>query len=183
MPTPSIEICILAGGRSTRMGREKSQLRLGGRTLLTHARALATAAGFPARVLRRDLVPRCGPLGGVCTALATTGAGRVLFLSCDMPFVTPDLLRQLTRRMGPDLEAVFAEADGVVGFPFLIRRSAAVKIQRRLTQGKHSLQGLARSLKSKWFRVPAHREWELHNINTPADLLRARQLWREQRVP
>src|SRR5262245_27585451 len=52
----AIEICILAGGQSSRMGRDKSGLRLGGKTLLGRIRQTAEQSGFPVRVMRRDLV-------------------------------------------------------------------------------------------------------------------------------
>src|SRR2546430_17716334 len=90
---PSIEICLLAGGQSRRMGRDKSRLKLGRRTLLGHIRAEAKTLGLPVRVIRRDLVPRCGPLGGIYTALKSTRADGVLFLACDMPFVRAALLK------------------------------------------------------------------------------------------
>src|SRR5262245_53027899 len=66
---PRFGAAILAGGRSSRMGRDKSRLRVGRRTMLTHAKQAAQALGLPVRVIRRDIVPRCGPLGGVLTAL------------------------------------------------------------------------------------------------------------------
>lgn len=88
----SCEVCILAGGHSTRMGRDKARLQLGGVSLLTRLRRTARELHLPARVIRRDLVPRCGPLGGIFTALTVTSAEAMLFLSCDMPFVTSALL-------------------------------------------------------------------------------------------
>ena len=86
------EISILAGGSSSRMGRNKASLRLGRRTLLGHVRACARNSGLPHRVIRRDLLPGCGPLGGVYTALATSRAQIIVFLSCDMPFISADLV-------------------------------------------------------------------------------------------
>ena len=118
------------------MGRDKSRIRLGGRSLLAHALSLAEATGFPMRVLRRDLVPQCGPIGGIWTALETTRADLVLFLSCDMPFVTPGTLRMLMRRTGPEVDAVFAECDGIAGFPFLVSRGAAARIRRQLDESR-----------------------------------------------
>ncbi len=162
------------------MRRDKARLRLGTRTLLAHVRALAEAAGPPVRVVRLDLVPRCGPLGGVCTALATSSADTVLFLSCDMPFLTLNTLRKLMTRSDRESEAVFLEDRGTVGFPFLVRRNVLSTIRRRLANRKLSLQGLARALKSNRLRLRASRAWELLNINTPEDLKRARQFWRER---
>src|SRR5213593_339204 len=93
-----VEICILAGGLSTRMGRDKARVRLGGRTLLGHVRANAMQSGLPVRVLRKDLIARCGPLGGIYSALRTTRRAAVLFLACDMPFVSAALLRSLVQK-------------------------------------------------------------------------------------
>src|SRR5258706_6638023 len=88
----TFEVCILAGGLSRRMGTDKARLRLGSRTMLQHVQAAAKATGLPVRVISKDLIPNCGPLGGLYTALKTTKHDAILALACDMPFVTPDLL-------------------------------------------------------------------------------------------
>src|SRR3989454_4591395 len=113
---PAVEICILAGGLSRRMGGDKSRLRLGRRTLLGHIRAEAKTLGLPVRVIRRDIVPRCGPLGGIYTALKTTRADGVLFLACDMPFVRAGLLKTLLSRTDKTKRACFASVQSVAGF-------------------------------------------------------------------
>ena len=56
------------------MGRDKSLVQLGRRTLLQHVRTAARSLGVPVRVIRRDSVPRCGPLGGIYTGLKRTRA-------------------------------------------------------------------------------------------------------------
>ena len=92
---PTVSVVILAGGLSSRMGRDKSRIRIGRRTMLGHVRAIASQLGLPIRVLRRDAVPRCGPIGGIYTALARTRSDAILFLACDMPFVTSAFLNQM----------------------------------------------------------------------------------------
>src|SRR5712692_30552 len=47
-------ICVLAGGLSARIGRNKARLRLGQRTMLGQIRAVAKTIGLPLRVIRRD---------------------------------------------------------------------------------------------------------------------------------
>src|SRR3989442_2366376 len=101
------EICILAGGLSSRMGRNKSRLRLGGRTLLAHIHATAKTIGLPLRIIRRDLVVHCGPLGGLYSALVTSRADATLFLACDMPFVSAGLLEMLVRKAEHNENALF----------------------------------------------------------------------------
>ena len=173
------EVCILAGGESSRMGTDKSLLRLGRRTLLGHIRVTAKAAGFGSRVIRADLVPRCGPLAGVYSALATSRAEVILFLSCDMPFVSAKLLKALTGRLGSRSKAMFVAQRGRVGFPFLLRRSALPVVERQLARRQFSLQRLARVLRAQTICLPPGQTDELFNINTPKDWEMAREQWRD----
>lgn len=170
---PTCEICLLAGGLSSRMGRDKARLLLGGRTLLGHIRAVARQTGLPVRVIRRDLVPRCGPLGGIYTALKTSRTDAVLFLACDMPFVSAALLGRLRQRAVRS-RAVFTGGTDRAGFPFLLRRSTLSVVEEHLAAQKFSIQSLAKKLRAKIIPPPGGPA-EIFNINTPADWRSARQ--------
>ena len=99
---------VLAGGRSSRMGRDKALLAYRGRTLLDHVAGIVREAagsvsviGDPAHYARfgypvhGDRVPPCGPAGGIYTALSASPADWNVIVACDMPGVTVDLLRAL----------------------------------------------------------------------------------------
>ena len=167
IPPSQIEACILAGGLSTRMGREKARLKFCGRTLLGHARALVDEVGLPCRVIRRDAVPRCGPLGGIITALRTTKLSRVLFLSCDMPFITSKLAQRLIGDTSPN---VFVETNGRVGFPFCLAASALAMAEAQYAEDDYSLQAFAGNLESGCVALEGDRAQQLFNINSPEDL-------------
>ena len=156
------------------MGRDKARLRLGRRTLLGHVRALAGGLGLPVRVIRRDLVPRCGPLGGIYTALKTTGAAAVLFLSCDMPFVSAGLVERLLARRAARPAALFVEAAGTVGFPFLLPRAALPGVEAQMTAQRFSLQALATALRARRLKLGPVQAAQLFNVNTPEDFAAAR---------
>ena len=176
-----LEICILAGGLSSRMGQDKSRLRLGGRTLLARIRATAKTIGLPYRIIRRDLVTQCGPLGGLFTALVTSRADAILFLSCDMPFVSAGLLEMLVRKAKRNGNALLVEANGLVGFPLLLfRRTALPVVHSQLETMAFSLQRLAQALRSQTIRLAPRQARELFNVNTPDDLRKARALWRDR---
>jgi len=156
------------------MGRDKAALRFGGRTLIGHVRAAARKTGWPVRVIRRDLVERCGPLGGIYTALKSSRAEAELFLACDMPFVSSQLLARLEASLTRGVNGVFVTVDGVAGFPFLLRAAALPSVERQIEAGRFSLQSLATVLKARRLRVSKSMRSELFNINTPEEWQAAR---------
>ena len=174
-PTFTCEVCVLAGGLSKRMGLNKSRLRLGPRTMLGQIRAAASEIGLSVRVIRRDLVPRCGPLGGIFTGLTTSRTETVLFLACDMPFVSAELLGRMLQGFDTARRARFVREGGWAGFPFLLRRYALPVVANQIAQTAFSLQQLAARLKAQSVRLPRQLSRQLLNINTPGDLKDARR--------
>ena len=143
------------------MGRDKARIRLGRRTLLGHVRRAAEATGLPVRVIRKDLVPRCGPLGGIYSGLVTSTHDAEVFLSCDMPFVRADLIRRVARSRTP----LFVEH----GFPVVVRKDDLDIVEAEMRGGRLSLQNLARRLKAKHLRLRGREARQLVNLNTPED--------------
>src|SRR6266404_5650468 len=171
------EICVLAGGLSERMGRDKARLRLGKRTMLGQVRMAAAATGLPVRVIWRDCVPRCGPIGGVYTALASTTSTAILFLACDMPFVTSELLHFLIKEFQTSAKPLFvrSEPGRGRGFPFVLPRGTLKAISAQIERGEFSLGALARLLHAKTARLPRSFARQLANVNEPQDLESARR--------
>lgn len=169
-------IWILAGGQSSRMGRDKSRIRIAGKTLLQHVRAVALTTDLPVRTIRTDAVPRCGPLGGVLTGLRRARNGWALFLSCDMPLVTPWLLEELIQEANAKQQPVFVRSERGFGFPLVLPVSAQATVERLIAEGRPSLQRLAAAVAALDRRLPAGRRRELSNANTPAELAALRRL-------
>lgn len=103
---------VLAGGKSRRMGRDKSLLHMGGKPLIAHIvdqlrphfAELLVSASDPARYAFLDLpivpdrVPDQGPLMGIASALAVARHDRVFVTACDIPELDVDLMASLLRR-------------------------------------------------------------------------------------
>ena len=107
-----ISAAVLAGGESTRMGRDKALLDLGGRPLVCHVldrlRAVSDDVfvvtkrphaldGVAVRVVTDDSDAQT-PLAGIATALRTARHDHVFVCACDMPFVSTGLVERLAQR-------------------------------------------------------------------------------------
>lgn len=95
---------VLAGGQSSRMGRDKALLRWGGVSLLDRASDQLRLAGA-ARVIVCgrdaegsgvvDVSPGQGPLSALAQLVAVLEDGNVLVVPVDMPLLSPALLGTL----------------------------------------------------------------------------------------
>ncbi len=93
---------VLAGGRSSRMGRDKARLPFReGELVAAVAHAVARAAGnvtlvgHPQLTAIPDRYPGEGPLGGILTALHHTSTEWNLIVACDMPQLSAAFLGEL----------------------------------------------------------------------------------------
>jgi molybdenum cofactor guanylyltransferase len=144
--------------------------------MLSIIRGTTSELGVPVRVVRRDIISRCGPLGGVLTGLQRTRADAVLFLACDMPFVTGALLRRIHRASHRGADAAFAEQQGRIGFPFLLPQTALAQVEAQIAEQEFSVHALAAALRARRVAVGAKKN-ELLNVNTPEDAMLAAQLF------
>jgi molybdopterin-guanine dinucleotide biosynthesis protein A len=121
-----VEGFILAGGASSRMGEDKSRLRLGGLTFVeAAARALGEIttrvrlvssrpdAGSHGLAVVKDLRAGVGAIGGLHAALSSCEAEWAAVVACDLPCVTGELLARLASMRADSLDAVVpSQEDG-----------------------------------------------------------------------
>jgi len=95
---------VLAGGLSSRMGRDKALLPWNGHPLIEHQIAVLLAAGVrevkvsgdrPDYHGVTDPVPQAGPVGGIAGVAATCEDSQLLIVPVDMPKLQPSLLQRL----------------------------------------------------------------------------------------
>ena len=98
---------VLAGGKSSRLGRDKAEVIYQGQTMLQRSVQLlqlftdrVLIAGRTANQLAvpvptiMDEAPGLGPIGGICTALRLYG-GPLLVIPCDLPYLNQETLENL----------------------------------------------------------------------------------------
>lgn len=181
---------ILAGGRSTRMGRDKATLEIGGVTMIDRAIDLVRRAGvepvvvgsfgedqrnLSARVIADDW-PGAGPLGGIAAALRQTQAPWNLAIACDMPYLTAEWLEFLLRRASasPADAVVPKNENGVEPMCAMYHERAGAAIRGALENG---IRKVTEGLTKLQVEYVEREEWKgfdsdgllFKNMNEPAD--------------
>ena len=177
-----ISAVVLAGGYSTRMGRDKASLALNGRTFLEiqvdKLRALGVAdvmvsgAGYRAAGARTvaDIYPHRGPLGGVHACLLSAAHPACLVVSTDVPLIPTEALMELVQAHVGGVTAL-CHGDRVEPLMAVYDCALAGEAERLLNSGNTSMMQLLR-------RAPLTRyayrmdEFLLTNCNTPEDYAR-----------
>jgi molybdenum cofactor guanylyltransferase len=153
---PDAAVFILAGGKSTRMGRDKAFATLDGKTLLARALEVARLVTADVRIVGdaakfgafapvvEDVFRECGPLGGIHAALRPSGAELNLMLAVDLPFVSPELLEYLITRARNSAAMVTVARTGGGWQPLcaVYRREFADVAEKALRQGRHKIDSL-----------------------------------------
>ncbi|WP_164779603.1 molybdenum cofactor guanylyltransferase [Paenibacillus kobensis] len=165
------EAIVLAGGRSSRMGRDKALLPVKGQPLLIYLIAklngmgmrVTVSAGTPEQAsmyrglitehlptsgtgIVEDLFPGEGPLAGLHAALSSLQQPDYAFvLACDMPHVSSSLIGQLESHRAPDAMVV-----AVQGQPFhaLYHTNIVPLLAGRLESGQLRMMEVLREAKA-----------------------------------
>lgn len=181
-----LSAAVLAGGASTRMGRDKAMLDHGGIPLADHIAAVLrevaaevfVVAKAPLPGLRTPVVldasPARTPLAGVSAALDHARHELVFVCACDMPTISPVLVRLLAEHIADAAAAVPVRDGRVESLHALWRREAAQEVARLLHAGERAVHRVLDALGA--VRL-AEREWRaldpegrsFANLNTPAD--------------
>jgi molybdenum cofactor guanylyltransferase len=190
---------ILAGGKGSRLGRDKAWVDLGGQTLLERAVAnleligeqivIVTANGQqlpPLRPLARlkivtDINPGQGPLVGIYTGLMNSPRQNNMVVACDMPFLNRRLVEHMLSvapgfdvvvpRLGARLEPLHA----------VYARSCLAPIASLLARGSLKIDCLLELVRVRYIGEDELVRFDpsrlsFFNINTPEDLARAQEL-------
>jgi molybdopterin-guanine dinucleotide biosynthesis protein A len=193
MTEPRITAIVLAGGRSSRFGRDKLAEPIAGRSLLQHAISavrpfarevlVVAAPGASATVppgirVLHDPVAYEGPLAGLVTGLRAAATSIVLVVAGDMPDLVPGVIDLLLDALiSPDIDAAILEHDGRPRpLPMALRREAGLIAAESLIEaGERRLRALPDLLHAAVIPEPAWRALDadgrsVRDIDVPADL-------------
>jgi molybdopterin-guanine dinucleotide biosynthesis protein A len=196
-----INTIILAGGKSLRLGHDKVLETVGNISLIeqvvdhvnpfsksiyivtAHERTFTALAKNPKIRGVTDLLPGQGSLGGIYTGLEKSDSFYNLVVAADMPFLNGSLLRYMIDvsegydfilpRIGHTFEPLHA----------IYSRNCITPIKSILEQGKKVIIELFNYVKVRFIDTEEVESYDpehlsFFNINTPADLERAKEISR-----
>ncbi|NJE33963.1 molybdopterin guanine dinucleotide synthesis protein B [Megasphaera sp. SW808] len=190
--TVSLGLIILAGGRSSRMGRDKASLPWRGATLLTDLLLRSQAINFDEIVVSANRPPDlsalplnlaarvrvvaddcqdCGPLGGMEAAFRACTCSYYLVLSVDLPFYdfspVKQLLPELAQMSPVDLFLPMSKSRPQPLAAVYRREAALEAVQAALNAGKRRVLSIADALTVR-ILDDAGAPILYENVNTPS---------------
>jgi molybdopterin-guanine dinucleotide biosynthesis protein A len=194
---------ILAGGKSSRLGRNKALQVIEGKSLiqwvvdhlaiLTTEIIIATAHGeaSPCSSAVRiktvgDIYPGKGPLGGIHSGLIASSSSWAIVVGCDTPFLSIGLLEYMTQVLADSDVALPRIGEMIEPLCAVYSKSCLASIQELLEQDERRIRKLFSIVRVKYVEEdeinsfdPEHLSF--FNINNQDDLERARKLATEKR--
>ncbi len=193
----SFSVAIIAGGKSSRMGTDKSFVQLAGRSLIAHIIERVLPLGQAETFLitnkpksyahlglpmHSDVLPEKGSLGGIYTAIYHSQQSYTLCVACDMPFANSELLRYLVDlRKDDSFDVIVPRVESYPeGLHALYSRACLDPIRKRLEADQLKVIGFYADVR---VRYVDEAEWQrfdpqglsFRNINTPDELAQSNQ--------
>lgn len=180
---------ILSGGKSSRMGKEKGLCTLNGKPLIEYAVEVLLEVcdeviisansdeyeylGLP---MVQDVVIGVGPVGGLISALQFSKTEDNFVLSCDMPFVSKELVRYILSEK-EEYQAVMPVNNGFVEPLCAYYRKDVAKIFAiAIDQGIYKIQRIIREADVNFINIDTRKGFDskllFSNINTVEELKR-----------
>jgi molybdopterin-guanine dinucleotide biosynthesis protein A len=189
-PELDLSAVILAGGRSSRLGRDKSLLVLDGQPLIV--RTVQTLAclsedlvvvtndpdryaplSLPARLVP-DEARGVGSLMGIYSGLRAARHSYAIVVACDMPFLNVALLRHMAA-LAEDYDVVIPRIDGLLEPLHAVYGKACLRVMAELLQdGRHKIRAFFHRVRVRYVDQEDIRRFDpqglsFFNINTAED--------------
>ena len=193
-------IAIMAGGKSSRMGTDKSFVELHGKPMIEHLIEQISDLGQAETVLITnrpndyahlglpmvgDVFPDSGSLGGIYTAIYNSKYQDILVIACDMPFVKPNLLRyMLTLRAeahGPYDVIVPRINKYPEGLHAIYSKQCLAPIKKSIAMNRLKVIGFYDEVRVRYLDETEYQDIDpkglsFFNVNTPEQLAEAERL-------
>lgn len=167
---------ILAGGKSSRMGEDKATKLHKGEPFLSHV--IKVLETFTNQIIIisdhkihdqfnhpriTDIIPEQGPLGGIYTGLTHSKTNKNIVLSCDIPFIVPEIISNLLNHYDQTYDAILYRSSPLIG---IYHKSLAKKFVTNIQKGQLSIRKNLALINTKFLKTEDQMSRYMENINT-----------------
>ncbi len=194
-----ISCIVLAGGKGSRLGHNKAEVLIGGKSLFQRVLCCVSflksevivvastdgfaswQAGYSGHKVVTDIYPDRGPLVGIYTGLTMAKSFYSLAVGCDMPFLNRALLRHMIK-VAPGFDVVIPRVDDMVEpLHAVYSKNCLAPIEGMVERGDLSVHGLLGLVRVRYVDSDEIDRFDperlsLFNVNTLDELERARSL-------
>lgn len=177
IPAGEVTGVVLAGGMSTRMGRDKALLMLEGKPFIQHITealqavfpevlisANTSAYDFPGLPIVHDIHLNCGPLGGIHAALAGAKTKHIFVAPCDTPRLLPAIIVTLLAGAEPHMVTVASTTDRLQPLVGIYPVECRAALDEFLASGQRKVGDFLKSVPHHIVRIDDQQN-ALENIN------------------
>ncbi len=150
---------ILAGGQSKRLGTDKALMQYNGESLLEQAVKLCNSYftpllissdkpehQFPGSQLVPDIIPDCGPMGGIYSCLRNSETDWNFVLSVDTIFTELAFISYLLSEINTFDAVIPVHKNGIEPLIGLYKKSSIPAFEAQLRKGNYKMQDLLEAL-------------------------------------
>jgi molybdopterin-guanine dinucleotide biosynthesis protein A len=192
-----LTVAVMAGGKSSRMGTDKSFVRLLGKPLIEHVLERLDEVGAEETLLitnrlddyaylglpmYTDVLPDKGSLGGIYTAVYYSSSDYTLVVACDMPFVNPALLCYMVGLCDGSCDVIVPRVQEYPqGLHAIYNKACELPIRARRAADLLKIIGFYPDVRVRYIDEPEYERFDprglsFYNVNTPEELEEAHRL-------
>ncbi len=187
MTTPKITGIVLAGGRSSRMGEDKSLMRLNGKTLIEYSidalrpiceKVIISSNNpnydFTGCEVWPDELPDQAPIIGIYSCLKRSETELNIILSCDIPLMSASMIGFLLAKSADyDITVPVHDNGQIEPLCGVYKKSSLAILKEFIESGNFRLNDCIRSASYQFIpvdaQIPCNTPNLFLNINTPSD--------------
>jgi molybdopterin-guanine dinucleotide biosynthesis protein A len=199
--SPTLTAAIIAGGKSRRFGSPKALAILGKQTLIDYA--IHTARAISEEIVIsygednlfadksipvvQDIIPDCGPLGGIYSVLLHAKTSWVAVLPCDLPLLNAQIYEALFAACQKNRPVVALSERGVEPLVSIWPQSLSKTVGKFVRSRELALHKVVHELDAVEVdipnQLPDYRAEIFLNVNREEDLDRIRKIVHENAAP
>ncbi|RUT72999.1 molybdenum cofactor guanylyltransferase [Ancylomarina longa] len=158
---------VLSGGKSSRMGTEKGLVTWNNKALIEYA--IAAISPFCDQVIIssnkdcysylklpvvKDIIPDCGPLGGVYSVMKKHVADIYIVVSCDVPYIKSELYSDLLSNLDyKDAVVPVDESGRKQPLTAVYGKSSLLYLENELLDGNYKMMSLLNLLEVEYYEI------------------------------